>query len=99
MTRRALIVAVAVVTSLAVVALAIFAILAYTRISDFVQEESVQRVHTIGERCETTHHELEVLQAALPASSRQVRWFAQSYARCLKSLAKVEARAGVHYTP
>lgn len=63
----------------------------------FVAAESVQRVHTIGERCETTRHETEVLTAGLGARDPQSVWFAGSSRKCLRSLAKVEKRAGVTY--
>jgi hypothetical protein len=66
----------------------------------FAHEESVQRVHTIGERCETTAHTLTILQNNLPPSKHaEEDWFQGSYTHCLKSRAKVEARAGVKYKP
>lgn len=69
-------------------------------LSGFVKAESVQRVHTIGERCEATEHQATVLHNRLPASAKhEADWFDASYQRCLESLAKVEARAGVKYRP
>ena len=66
----------------------------------FVHDESVQRVHTIGERCEMTDHQRKVLEANLPPQSQsEAAWFEGSYHRCLHSLAKVEARAGAKYSP
>lgn len=89
----------AVIGAFVVVVLAAFSILAYTRTNGFVHEESVQRVHTIGERCETTRHQLTLLEGYLPPTNPQVEWFKASYGRCHKSLAKVEKRAGVKYKP
>lgn len=69
-------------------------------LSGFVHAESAQRVTTIGERCETTEHQAKVLHNNLPPAHRsEARWFHTSYARCKRSLAKVEARAGVTYQP
>lgn len=70
------------------------------QLAALVHTESVQRVHTIGERCEATHHQAMVLHNNLPASHQgEAAWFNASYERCLVSLAKVEARAGVTYKP
>jgi hypothetical protein len=68
-------------------------------LTGLVHAESVQRVTTIGERCETTMHESEVLTDGLGAGNPQSKWFAGSYRKCLKSLAKVEKRAHVRYVP
>lgn len=57
----------------------------------YVHAESAQRVTTIGERCENT-------QRQVAEHGPQEAWFLASYKRCLKSLAKVEARAGVKYS-
>lgn len=72
---------------------------AFKILREYVQAESAQRVTTIGERCETTRHQSEILTAALGPNNPQSEWFAESYTRCLKSLAKVEARAGIAYKP
>ena len=64
----------------------------YERVSDYVQAESVQRVHTIGERCESQQHSAD-------EHGPQEAWFLWAHGRCKVSLAKVEARAGVHYKP
>jgi hypothetical protein len=71
----------------------------HASLNSFVSAESAQRVTTIGERCETTHHEDEVLTDGLGAGNPQSEWFAGSYHKCLHSLAKVEARAHVKYKP
>ena len=65
----------------------------------FILAESVQRVTTVGERCETTAHEAAILRYLAPPQQDEAAWFSESYARCLKSLAKVEARAHVKYAP
>jgi uncharacterized protein HemX len=54
--------------------------------------ESVQRVTTIGERCEGE------LLSAEEHGPKERQWLA-AHRRCLVSLAKVEARAHVHYVP
>lgn len=90
MTRRTLIVAMSALGALLVCALAALAILAFTRVSNFAHDESVQRVHTIGERCEQEEHQAE-------EHGPQEAWFLEAQVRCRVSLAKVEARAGVHY--
>lgn len=92
MSRRTLAIAVAVLLSLAVALLAAFAVLAYVRTDDFAHDESVQRVTTIGERCESQYHQ------ALEHGPQE-HWFLKAHRACLGSLAKVEARAGVSYHP
>ena len=67
-------------------------------LQSFVQAESEQRVHTIGERCEMTDHISKLIQHNLPPSRQSEGvWFKNSATRCRSSLAKVEGRAGVSY--
>jgi hypothetical protein len=58
----------------------------------FILAESVQRVTTIGERCESEMHSAQ-------EHGSQESWFLMAHAKCLLSLAKVEARAHVRYEP
>ena len=100
MTKYTAKLAVGFLVGLALSVLTFFAVTAFTRTGSFIQAESVQRVHTIGERCESTAHQAKVLHHNLPASHQgEAQWFAKSYRRCLVSLAKVEKRAGVKYHP
>lgn len=60
--------------------------------TSFIKQESKQRVHTIGERCESQLHQAY-------EHGPQEGWFLMAHGKCLKSLAKVERRAGVKYHP
>jgi hypothetical protein len=100
MTKGRLIAAGFVIVLLAIAANTYINLHDHQSLTSFVHAESVQRVQTIGERCETTTHQATVLHHNLPAARQgEAAWFDQSYARCLKSLAKVEARAHVRYEP
>lgn len=92
MTRNGLIIAAVFLILLAIGANSYLSLHDHDRLQANFQVESEQRVHTIGERCETTDHQAK-------EHGSQEAWFLRSHQRCLKSLAKVEARAGVHYGP
>jgi hypothetical protein len=99
-TKRNGLVAVALVILLAIAANTYIGLRDHKSLTSFVRAESEQRVQTIGERCETTAHQATVLHHNLPpARQGEAAWFDRSYARCLGSLAKVEARAHVTYKP
>jgi tRNA(Leu) C34 or U34 (ribose-2'-O)-methylase TrmL len=90
MTRNGLLVA-AVVLILAAIGFNTYVSLHdHDSLQQFVQAESEQRVHTIGERCESQYHQ------ALEHGPQE-HWFVKAHGTCLRSLAKVEARAGVTY--
>ena len=92
MTRNGLIVAAVVLILLAIAANSYISLHDHNSLQRSFQTESEQRVQTIGERCESQLH-----QAYEDGS--QADWFLKAHKRCLKSLAKVEARAGVEYQP
>lgn len=100
MTRRSGLAAAVTVLLLAIAANTVLSIRAYDHTTSFLGEESRQRVHTVGERCETTARTLRILQNNLPPSKHDEEgWFLTSYKRCKASLQSIEARAGVRYTP
>lgn len=100
MTKTAGIIALGLAILLAIGANAYISLSDHESLLSFVRQESAQRVHTIGERCEATEHQAEALHHNLPpAHQGEAAWFDTSHARCLKSLAAVEKRAGVRYEP
>lgn len=92
MTKTSALIAVITVITLSVAVALFVALKDHGDLSGLVHAESVQRVHTIGERCESQLHQ------AMEHGSQEV-WFIEAHDKCLKSLAKVESRAGVTYEP
>jgi hypothetical protein len=90
MTRNGLLVAATVLILAAIGFNSYVSLHDHDSLQGFVQAESEQRVHTIGERCESQLHQ------ALEHGPQE-HWFLKAHGKCLKSLAKVEARAGVSY--
>lgn len=90
MTRNGLLVAATVLILAAIGFNSFVSLHDHGSLQSFVQAESEQRVTTIGERCESQLHQAE-------EHGPQERWFLMAHGKCLKSLAKVEARAGVSY--
>lgn len=92
MTKTSALIAVNAVIVLAVSVALFVALKDHGGLKAYVQAESAQRVHTIGERCESQLHQAM-------EHGPQEAWFIGAHSKCLGSLAKVEARAGVRYSP